>query len=387
MILLNLLINGVIFISKKAIISKTLIATLGAAGALAMANTASADTNVQVQSGDTVWNFAQEYQTTVDSIVQRNQLANPNLIYVGQNLVIPDSATSAATNGTDNTAAAAASGVTSTGAYDTAASNNGTTNTTAAATTEYSTAAATNTATVTSEAADVATANNTVTSNADQTATGATSSATSANVASGTTVTLNSTANTTANTTGTTVTTNTSTAPTTVSYEANSAAANQAMANYTIQYGSVDSSATSAQTVYQNAAAVNSSSQAATQTAAGGSTSASAAVATARSMIGVPYVWGGNTPSGFDCSGLVQYAYNLGSNYRTTYQQTNLGQHKYDVENAKSGDLYFWGTESAPYHVAIAEGNGNYIQAPTPGQNVQEGNIQYYRPNFYISMS
>lgn len=104
-------------------------------------------------------------------------------------------------------------------------------------------------------------------------------------------------------------------------------------------------------------------------------------------MVGVPYVWGGNTPSGFDCSGLVQYSYNLGPNYRTTYQQTNLGTHKYDVENAQSGDLYFWGTESAPYHVAIAEGNGNYIQAPTPGQNVQEGNIQYYRPNYYISMN
>lgn len=386
-LLLNLLINGVIFISKKAIISKTLIATLGAAGALAMSNTASADTNVQVQSGDTVWNFAQEYQTTVDSIAQRNQLANPNLIYVGQNLIIPDSATSAVT--TDNTTAAASTGTAaSTGVSTTTVANDtaNTTDTAAAATTEYSTAAATNTATVTSEAADVATGNDTAgqsTSTADQTATDTTSAA-SASVASGATVTLNSTANTAANTTAAA---NTSAAPTTVSYEANSAAANQAMANYTIQYGSVDSSANSAQTVYQNAAAVNSSSQATTQAAGGSTQSTSAAVATARSMIGVPYVWGGNTPSGFDCSGLVQYAYNLGSNYRTTYQQTNLGQHKYDVENAQSGDLYFWGTESAPYHVAIAEGNGNYIQAPTPGQNVQEGNIQYYRPNFYISMN
>ena len=76
--------------------SKVLAAALGAAGALAVANTASADTQVQVQSGDTVWGFAQQYATTVDSISTANQLADPNVIYVGQQLVIPSSAVSAA---------------------------------------------------------------------------------------------------------------------------------------------------------------------------------------------------------------------------------------------------------------------------------------------------
>ena len=70
--------------------SKVLAAALGAAGALAVANTASADTQVQVQSGDTVWGFAQQYSTTVDSISTANQLADPNVIYVGQQLVIKD---------------------------------------------------------------------------------------------------------------------------------------------------------------------------------------------------------------------------------------------------------------------------------------------------------
>ena len=117
-----------------------------------------------------------------------------------------------------------------------------------------------------------------------------------------------------------------------------------------------------------------------------GQVTPSQAVATAQAQVGTPYVWGGNKPGGFDCSGLVQYSYQLGPNYRTTYQQTNLGAHHYDVQNAQSGDLYFWGSDAAPHHVAIAEGNGQYVQAPQPGQNVQQGNINWYRPNYYVSM-
>ena len=52
--------------------SKVLVAALGAAGALAVANTASADTQVQVQSGDTVWGFAQQYATTVQFLLLTN---------------------------------------------------------------------------------------------------------------------------------------------------------------------------------------------------------------------------------------------------------------------------------------------------------------------------
>ena len=54
--------------------------------------------------------------------------------------------------------------------------------------------------------------------------------------------------------------------------------------------------------------------------------------------------------------------------------------------NSQSGDIYFWGSDKAPYHEALATGNGNYIQAPQPGQNVQNGNINWYRPNYYVSM-
>lgn len=314
--------------------SKVLAAALGAAGALAVANTASADTQVQVQSGDTVWGFAQQYATTVDSISTANQLADPNVIYVGQQLVIPSSAISTAS------AASTTPAVSTTNASNVADQAQPTT--------------------VVSAASD----NNTTAQVSAVSQAPAQVSAASATIS----VAQTSAANTNNNVTTLAATTNTA-APTQTTYAATEAVATP-----------------QSNTTVQSTAAVTATP--ATSTAAGqGNGSTANAVAVAQAQIGTPYVWGGNQPGGFDCSGLVQYAYDLGSNYRTTYQQTNLGTHQYDIQNAQSGDLYFWGPDSAPYHVAIATGNGGYIQAPTPGQNVQTGNINYYTPSFYISMN
>ena len=106
----------------------------------------------------------------------------------------------------------------------------------------------------------------------------------------------------------------------------------------------------------------------------------------ALSQRGVPYVWGGNTPAGFDCSGLVQWAYGLGPSYRTTYQQATLGTHKHDVINAPKGSLLFFGSDNAPYHVAISLGDGTYVHAPEPGDVVKIGYSKYFTPSFYITM-
>lgn len=342
--------------------SKVLAAALGAAGALAVANTASADTQVQVQSGDTVWGFAQQYATTVDSISTANQLADPNVIYVGQQLVIPSSAIS--------TASAAATVAAPTATDNTTASQAAveTTETTATPTTPaVSTTNASNVAdqaqptTVVSAASD---------NNTTATQVSAASQAPAQVSAASATINVAQTSATTTNTNVTTLAATTNTAaPTQTTYAATEAVATP-----------------QSNTTVQSTAAVTATPV--TSTAAGqGNGSTANAVAVAQAQIGTPYVWGGNQPSGFDCSGLVQYAYGLGSNYRTTYQQTNLGAHHSDIQNAQSGDLYFWGPDSAPYHVAIATGNGGYIQAPTPGQNVQSGNINYYTPSFYISMN
>lgn len=104
--------------------------------------------------------------------------------------------------------------------------------------------------------------------------------------------------------------------------------------------------------------------------------SASSIVNIAFKYLGVPYVWGGTTPSGFDCSGFVQYVYReAGINIsRTTYTQINEG---YAVSELAPGDLVFFGSYSAPYHVGIYIGNGQYIHAPIEGDVVKVASLQY----------
>lgn len=108
-------------------------------------------------------------------------------------------------------------------------------------------------------------------------------------------------------------------------------------------------------------------------------------VSYAEKYIGTPYVWGGTTPAGFDCSGFTQYVYNHnGYNIgRTTYDQCKEGPHV-DANQAQAGDLLFWGSDSAPYHVGISMGGNKYIAAPEPGENVKVGNTQYYQPSYAI---
>ncbi|WP_318531959.1 C40 family peptidase [Levilactobacillus lindianensis] len=114
---------------------------------------------------------------------------------------------------------------------------------------------------------------------------------------------------------------------------------------------------------------------------------ASGAVAKALSVAnsGVPYVYGGSSLSGFDCSGLVQYAFGL--NARTTYQQTNLGTHHYDVANAPAGAILFWGSESAPYHDGISLGNGQYVAAQNENDGIGVFSQTYWAPSYYITLN
>ena len=100
---------------------------------------------------------------------------------------------------------------------------------------------------------------------------------------------------------------------------------------------------------------------------------------------GIPYVWGGSTPKGFDCSGLVQYLYaKEGINLpRTTYQQINVGK-KVGWGQFRPGDLIFSDFEGTgkPTHVVMYIGNGKVIAAPHTGTNVQIEDVSVFKNNF-----
>ena len=109
-----------------------------------------------------------------------------------------------------------------------------------------------------------------------------------------------------------------------------------------------------------------------------------AVVNMALSFQGVPYVWGGTSPSGFDCSGLVQYVYSHAvgiSLPRVTTDQEKQGK-EVSLGALLPGDLLFWGARGSSHHVAIYIGDNKFIQAPKPGDVVRVTGLYQYYPNF-----
>lgn len=108
---------------------------------------------------------------------------------------------------------------------------------------------------------------------------------------------------------------------------------------------------------------------------AGGAVTGSQVVADAATYIGVPYQWGGTSPStGFDCSGLVQHVYaDLGISLpRTSQQQATVGRPVASLADARPGDLLFFEPgPGGPGHVGIYIGDGKMIDAPHTGTTVQ----------------
>lgn len=96
----------------------------------------------------------------------------------------------------------------------------------------------------------------------------------------------------------------------------------------------------------------------------------------------VPYVWGGTTTGGWDCSGMVQCLTGIGA--RTAEQQSYTGTRHYDIWNAPYGALYFYDTGAGAYHVGISLGNGTMVHAANANDGTIVTNIQYFTPNYWV---
>ena len=111
-----------------------------------------------------------------------------------------------------------------------------------------------------------------------------------------------------------------------------------------------------------------------------GSIKGAKAVNIAHAALGIPYVWGGESTKGFDCSGLLQYAWKrVGVAIpRTTYDQWKVGT-PVAANQLQSGDaVFFKGSDSKnglPGHVGIYIGDGKFIEAPHTGANVRISNL------------
>jgi cell wall-associated NlpC family hydrolase len=110
-----------------------------------------------------------------------------------------------------------------------------------------------------------------------------------------------------------------------------------------------------------------------TTSAAGGTAGVTGenVLAQAKTYLGVPYVFGGTTRAGLDCSGLLQRAYgDLGIKIpRLSYAQAKIGTAVPSLAQARPGDILVFGADA--HHVAMYAGNNMMIAAPEPGENVK----------------
>lgn len=119
-------------------------------------------------------------------------------------------------------------------------------------------------------------------------------------------------------------------------------------------------------------------------TAVGGS--AGAVIQVALAQQGLPYVWGGGdingpTGGGFDCSGLMRYAFHKGAGItlpRTSQEMRSAGQH-IDKTGIQPGDLIIFNNDGNWGHVGLYLGGNQMVNAPRPGKNVETTTLDYWQ--------
>ncbi|WP_225423100.1 C40 family peptidase [Paucilactobacillus nenjiangensis] len=380
---------------KPKYVKGAVLGTVGALGLMAISTqTANADT-VTVKAGDTIWDFAQKYGVSVSDIEANNahvQKVNSSvdLIYAGQTLNISAGSTTApvssAAVATSTATASSASALNSDSTYtvksgdsissiaskygvsaDVLVSNNNIDNSNliyVGQVLNLSTTAIAASSAVASSAPAAESAAPVASSAVVESDTAAESAApveSDSTVASSAVVESDTSADTTA-------TDSVSEAP---------------ASTYT------ESTSTADTTNYDTAAVDNSSSQTSTTTTTNTNSDLQSgsvvSLAVKLANAGIPYVWGGSSLSGMDCSGLVAYVFQNAEGKSLAHYTVSLESEvtQKSVSDAQPGDLLFWGNHGSTYHVAIYIGNGQFVAAPEPGENVQVQSISsYFMPSF-----
>ncbi|NJP37565.1 NlpC/P60 family protein [Alkalicoccus luteus] len=105
-------------------------------------------------------------------------------------------------------------------------------------------------------------------------------------------------------------------------------------------------------------------------------------IASGKEHMGTRYVWGGDTPSGFDCSGFIQYAFKEnGKNLpRTVAQMWDAGTR---VDQPQKGDLVFFETRTGPSHAGIYLGNNKFLHSgSSTGVTVTNMDNSYWKQRY-----
>ena len=157
-----------------------------------------------------------------------------------------------------------------------------------------------------------------------------------------------------------------------------------ATTDYSTAAASTSSSSTSEQ-AGTNSTTVAADTAASTNSSSDLTTGSVVSLAVKLANANIPYVWGGASLSGMDCSGLVDYVFQnaegISLPHYTVSLESCVSQHS--VAEAQPGDILFWGNHGSTYHCAIYIGNNQYVAAPQPGQNVEIETISpYFMPSF-----
>lgn len=144
-------------------------------------------------------------------------------------------------------------------------------------------------------------------------------------------------------------------------------------------------SKTTARVSVKQKTAAKPSSASTTSTVKSSSSKVAKIISTAKNLMGIPYVWGGTTTSGFDCSGFTQYVFarNGITLPRTAAEQFTVGT-VISRSNLKVGDLIFFTTYKAgASHLGIYLGNNNFIHASsTKGVTISSLTSDYYSSRY-----